>query len=146
MKSRKHRAESKVELNMTPMIDVVFQLLIFFMFTLKPVIHEGQFAVNMSTGGAPTPTEEMIIPPLAINLRADADGELVGIFFGDKQVQNFEQLKIQVQRVAGGAFADDVEAEIHADDPLKYEYLIAAVNALTAANISKINFAGGGGG
>jgi biopolymer transport protein ExbD len=134
-------------MNMTPMIDVVFQLLTFFMFTLKPMIHEGQFAVNMAlTAGAAAPTvEEFKIPPLAVHLKATDTGELAAILLGERQLRNFDDLRIQIQALAGGAFAEEVEAEIHADDALQYEHLVSAVNALTAARISKINFAGAGG-
>ena len=38
MGKRRSRLESKIDINMTPMIDVVFQLLTFFMLTLKTVI------------------------------------------------------------------------------------------------------------
>ena len=40
---------------MTPMIDVVFQLLIFFMLTLKILEPEGNFDINMPVSGQPTP-------------------------------------------------------------------------------------------
>ena len=145
---RRPAEELKVEMNMTPMIDVVFQLLTFFMFTLKPMIHEGQFAVNMAaTPGAAAPSvEEFKIPPLAVHLKATDSGDLAAILLGERQLRNFEELRIQVQMLAGGALADEVEAEIHADDSLQYAYLISAVNALTAAKISKINFTGGAGG
>lgn len=141
---RKPREETRVEMNMTPMIDVVFQLLTFFMFTLKPMIHEGQFAVNMAAAGqSATPTvEESKIPPLAVYLKATADGDLAAILLGERQLRNFDDLRIQVQTLAGGAFAEEVEAEIHADDSLQYAHLVSAVNALTAARIAKINFAG----
>jgi biopolymer transport protein ExbD len=142
---RRSAEDTKVEMNMTPMIDVVFQLLTFFMFTLKPMIHEGQFAVSMSAGAVAAPeVEEFKIPPLAVHLKATENGDLAAILLGDRQVQSFVDLQIQVQMLAGGAMADEVEAEIHADDALQYSHLIGAVNALTAAKISKINFAGGG--
>lgn len=141
MKLRRGPTADKPEMNMTPMIDVVFQLLTFFMFTLKPIIHEGQFAVNMSTGGTAVPTDEMVIPPLAVYLRATADGSLANISLGDASMGlSFDRLTIQVQGIATGMFGE-VEAEIHADDALRYEYLVSAINALTKANITKINFA-----
>ena len=159
---RRSAEDTKVEMNMTPMIDVVFQLLTFFMFTLKPMIHEGQFAVNMSAGGgsAAPEVEEFKIPPLAVYLKARDDGELARISLGDRVIyqdsedgdrekrvkRGFEDLRIQVQALAGGAFAGEAEAEIHADDGLKYTHLMSAVNALTAAKVAKINFAAGGGG
>lgn len=143
---RARRSEdTKVEMNMTPMIDVVFQLLTFFMFTLRPVVHEGQFAVNMSTGGAAAPeVEEFKLPPLVVHLKATEDGELASILLGDRLMRNFGDLGIQVQTLSGGAMGEEIEAEIHADDALHYTHLISAVNTLTAAKISKINFAAGG--
>ncbi|MCP4175481.1 MAG: biopolymer transporter ExbD, partial [Fuerstiella sp.] len=36
----------KIEVQMAPMIDVVFQLLIFFMLTLKIIEPEGNFDIN----------------------------------------------------------------------------------------------------
>jgi biopolymer transport protein ExbD len=142
---RRPREELKVEMNMTPMIDVVFQLLTFFMLTLKPMIHEGQFAVNMSVGGAAVPeAEEFKLPPLAVYVRATDDGNLAGILLGDRQIRGFDDLRIQVSSMVGGAIGEEIEAEIHADDALAYEHLVSAVNTLTAARISKINFAPGG--
>ena len=134
--------EPKVEMNMTPMIDVVFQLLTFFMFTLKPMIHEGQFAVNMSVGGAAAPSnEEFKLPPLQVNLEATEDGELAAILLGDRLIRNFDDLRVQISALVGGGIGDEIEAEIHADDSLQYAYLVAAVNTLTAARVNKINFA-----
>jgi biopolymer transport protein ExbD len=39
----KSRVPNKVELNMTPMIDIVFQLLIFFIMSFKIAAQEGDF-------------------------------------------------------------------------------------------------------
>ena len=48
--------DEKIELQMTPMIDIVFQLLIFFIMTFKIVAQEGDFNIKMplasSAGGA----------------------------------------------------------------------------------------------
>ena len=44
---RKQSKGEKLETNMSAMIDIVFQLLIFFMLTLKIVEPEGDFNVNM---------------------------------------------------------------------------------------------------
>jgi len=140
---RRSREETKVEMNMTPMIDVVFQLLTFFMFSLKPLVNEGQFAVNMSAGGAAAAPEqeEFKLPPLTVNLRATEDGDLAAIYLGDRLLRSFDDLRIQISTLVGGAIGDEIEAEIHADDALQYAHLVSAVNALTAARVSKINFA-----
>ena len=39
--------QDKIELQMTPMIDIVFQLLVFFIMTFKIVSQEGDFNVKM---------------------------------------------------------------------------------------------------
>ena len=44
---RPHDRGQKVELQMTPMIDIVFQLLIFFIITFKIVAPEGDFNIKM---------------------------------------------------------------------------------------------------
>lgn len=43
----KSRAATKVELMMTPMIDIVFQLLIFFIMSFKIAAQEGDFNIKM---------------------------------------------------------------------------------------------------
>ena len=51
MKFRNTNKEvEKIEPQMAPMIDIVFQLLIFFMLTLKIVEPEGDFSINMPLG------------------------------------------------------------------------------------------------
>ena len=50
MKLRNRVTGGKIAIDMTPMIDVVFQLLIFFMCTLKMVEPEGDFDISMPLG------------------------------------------------------------------------------------------------
>jgi biopolymer transport protein ExbD len=63
---------------MTPMIDVVFQLLIFFMCTLKVIEPEGDFDISMPLG-APKANSDHRCPtyqPFKVRMQADATGEL----------------------------------------------------------------------
>jgi len=91
MKFRKHGSDggAKVEVNMAAMIDVVFQLLIFFMLTLKILAPEGDFNINMPLGapGTPDPTQT---PPmdLKVTLQANEDGTLNQLFFGGRGLGN----------------------------------------------------------
>ncbi len=59
MKIRGSRSADKIEAQMAPMIDVVFQLLIFFMLTLKIIEPEGDFSVNMPLGQSPTDSQSI---------------------------------------------------------------------------------------
>ena len=47
IRHRSDMAEEKIELQMTPMIDIVFQLLIFFIFSLRISAQEGDFNISM---------------------------------------------------------------------------------------------------
>ena len=47
MKVRNQREQEKIEIQMTPMIDIVFQLLVFFIMTFKVVSMEGDFNIKM---------------------------------------------------------------------------------------------------
>ena len=46
------KALDKIELQMTPMIDIVFQLNIFFLFTFKIILPEGDFSIRMPSAAA----------------------------------------------------------------------------------------------
>ena len=128
-----------VELQMTAMIDIVFQLLAFFIMTFKPPqVQEGDFDIKMPVS-APmpedTPPEDPVVP-YQIRLQANASGQLTNISVGgisdfgtsfDKLHRYFLQ---QVQGV-GGPAAGDLEAEINPDYQLHYGSSIAALTAVS---------------
>jgi biopolymer transport protein ExbD len=136
-------AERRTELpmpkpDMTPMIDCVFQLMIFFMLTLKIVSSEGNFDINMPIGqaaGNPDPLAQ----DLKVRLKADANGNLVNIQFGNRSLGNddraFAQLNEEVLRSIGGQpggpAAKDAEVELDADYNLHYSYIVKAISACT---------------
>jgi biopolymer transport protein ExbD len=122
-------APDKVELNMTPMIDVVFQLLAFFMFTLKIASMEGNFDIKM-----PSPSKTMVEnldaqPALKVRLVANADGSLREIFYNNKPLTNFDALRSQIVSFLGNdqAMKESAEVEIDADYHLHYRYVIDAI-------------------
>ena len=98
---RKESKGEKLETNMSAMIDIVFQLLIFFMLTLKIVEPEGDFNINMPAQGQPTASDEIPpFPDIKVKLRANPDGTLSGLFFGSRNLgvgpDAFEQLNIEI--------------------------------------------------
>jgi biopolymer transport protein ExbD len=92
MAKRASKLVSKIDINMTPMIDVVFQLLTFFMLTLKTVIVEGDFNIRMPLGASAGAAEEDPIPPLILKLTATPEGRLAGVQMGGKSVVGQELL------------------------------------------------------
>ncbi len=119
----------KVELNMTPMIDVVFQLLAFFMFTLKISTVEGNFDIKM-----PSPAKSMVQsieaqPALKVRLIADNDGSLRQIIYNGRPLPSFAALRSQIVSFVGNdqAIKETAEVEIDADYHLQYRYIIDAI-------------------
>ncbi|MEK6237543.1 MAG: biopolymer transporter ExbD, partial [Planctomycetales bacterium] len=65
MKVRNQKDSEKVELQMTPMIDIVFQLLVFFVMTFKIVSQEGDFDIKMPLAAPSEGTpDEDLYPPI----------------------------------------------------------------------------------
>ena len=56
----------KIELQMTPMIDIVFQLNIFFLFTFKIILPEGDFNIHMPSAAAAL--RFAYVPPIMLPL------------------------------------------------------------------------------
>jgi biopolymer transport protein ExbD len=126
----------KIDINMTPMIDIVFQLLAFFIMTLKIVQPEGDFDVRMPLGAAAAaaPDEEQI-PPIRIRLTAGESG-LGGISMNGSPVASFEELQERVIALVGldsgpNSIADKTEVELDCDQQLPYEYVVNAISAVS---------------
>jgi biopolymer transport protein ExbD len=149
--------EDKVELQMTPMIDIVFQLLTFFIMSFKVVSQEGDFNIKMPLAapqaGRP---DDALLPPLKLQLLADADGRLRadGIQLNDRVFADFGGLRAYIRGLvgddAGPGSVGDVEIEVDADYQLRYAHTIDAVTAVSGyvdadgnviKLIEKINFA-----
>ncbi len=130
-------ADEKVELMMTPMIDIVFQLLIFFVMTFKIVSPEGDFNIKMplaapSEGRPP----DIQLPPVVVRLQADEGGNLQGIQFGQRSLSDFQELHEQIREMVGdergpGSVAAETEVEFDCDYALKFEYVVDAITAVS---------------
>ena len=140
MKVRRHRGagEEKVELQMTPMIDIVFQLLIFFIMTFKIVSLEGDFNIKMPLA-APSeglPDEDKL-PPMKVRLRAGGSGQLAQISLNDNNFgTNFESLHNYIISIVGdergpGSVQETAEVELDCDYNLRYDNVIQAVTAVS---------------
>jgi len=158
MRVKRPPTNDKVDLNMTPMIDIVFQLLTFFLFSIKTVDTEGSFTIKMPT---PSETPSIIDEPAfpkALVLNADGRGWLTSISFGGKKYSvpvpaNTEGLKpgerAKAFNEAASAFnsvhqqvismvgtsapggSKALEVELDCSPNLKYSYVIQAINAVS---------------
>ncbi len=140
MKIRHARTtEDKIEVQMTPMIDIVFQLLVFFIMTFKIVAQEGDFNIQMplksQQEGLPDPSP---ILTLHVRMRAAPDGQLMhpgGIVVnGELAFDTTGELHNYVISILGGdepAARDDAEVEIDCDYDLHYKHVVDAITAVS---------------
>jgi biopolymer transport protein ExbD len=125
----------KVELQMTPMIDVVFQLLIFFILTFKITTPEGDFNIKMPLGKSSQQlADEIPAPPLVVRLEAGSDGRLASISLDSRKLKGFDELhSVVLGRVgdAGPTAAEEIEVELDCDYDLNYEFVVEAITAVS---------------
>ena len=137
MKIRNTDHREHIVLQMTPMIDIVFQLLVFFIFTFKIVLPEGDFNIRMPSASKSTASESSETPPLRVRMRADADRELASLELGDRAFTGnkpFYDMQQEIRALVGddaGPGSSEHEVEIDADYDLKYRYIIRAITAIT---------------
>jgi biopolymer transport protein ExbD len=122
-----------VGIDMTPMIDIVFQLLAFFIFTLRILTHEGDLAIQMPLGVAPGQPSITALPPLEITFTAAEDGSLAEIRLNRQLVKDMPTLRARALELISGdrLLAAELEADLHCDEGLLYQHTIAAITALT---------------
>lgn len=131
-------SDERVDIPMTPMIDIVFQLLVFFIMTFKITAPEGDFNIKMPLAapsrGLPDPDE---LPPMKVRLQARPSGELAQISLNDEALGiSFSQLHDKIHQVIGddrgpGSVQQTAEIELDCDYNLRYENVIKAVTAVS---------------
>ena len=138
-----------IKLNMTSMIDIVFQLLVFFILTFKVVVQEGDYNVRMPL--ATTESSEIEDPPdvIRVLLRAGDSGAIATIevddevevktLTGEKVEDLYAQLNEFIdQKVSAGDDPEDgveTEVEFDIDSNLKYGYTVRAIEAVSGKQL-----------
>jgi biopolymer transport protein ExbD len=137
MKFQKAKNDEILGINMTPMIDVCFQLIIFFMLSLRLYSAEGDFSIKMPLSapkeGVP---DEVQMPPVKVRLHSDPKGNLAGIVMGRRKISSFKDLQRNVREIAGldrgpAGHSGNAEVELDCDYNLKYEYVVKTLTAIS---------------
>jgi biopolymer transport protein ExbD len=129
----------KVEMQMTPMIDIVFQLNIFFILTFKIVLPEGDFNIRMPSTAAHRSVDQSETFPMTITMKAGADGRLADLRLDSQSFGNgrdafarlHQVIRNRVNDAAGPGTVTEMEVEINADYDLQYDYTVKAITAVT---------------
>jgi biopolymer transport protein ExbD len=129
----------KIELQMTPMIDVVFQFNIYFLFTFKIVMLEGDFNIHMPSAAAARSIEMTEALPMTLVMKAGPEGQLAELRLAGRSFGNGpdafprlrQQIRAAVDSAGGPGKASELEVEIDADYQLNYQYVIDAMTHIT---------------
>ena len=128
----------KIKIQMTPLIDLAFQLLAFFVLSYKVAAMEGDFDIKMPLGSAAgMSTDFETTVPMSIRLVADAKGNIADIRVNEERsFQSFDDLHrhiIATVGTEGGPTGEGSgqEATIDADYSLKWSETIAAITAIS---------------
>jgi biopolymer transport protein ExbD len=129
----------EIKLNMTSMIDIVFQLLVFFVMTFKVVDYEGDFSIKMPVSGPTNQEISLDVPDvLLVKLTADEAGNITNILVDDNPVDQNDLFggltRVVEVRLAGEGDPDlavETEVEFDIQPNLKYAYTVAAIEAVS---------------
>ena len=130
--------DEKPQLQMTPMIDIVFQLLVFFIMTFQIVIPEGDFIIKMPASApqaGPPPEQEAKL--IRIKMTSDENGKLTRMTLDGSPVSGgFEELHNHIIGIVGESSGpasgdSDPEVELDCDYDLDYRYVIATLTAVS---------------
>jgi len=146
VRNRKKSGDDKIQLEMTPMIDVVFQMLTFFIFTFKVVQPEGDFNIRMPAAAAANKSiDQPEIQVIKIRMRAQENGDIASLSLDSKpltptQGSLFDELHLRVRsKYSDGsgptATAETTEAEFECDHNLKYVNVINAISAISGFKV-----------
>jgi biopolymer transport protein ExbD len=159
---RGHDADnSEVSLPITPMLDMAFQLLTFFIFTYHPSGLEGQMDLNLPSEKAAAAREkdqvdpltapdraQDLVPPsdLTVIVRTQQDGVNNGIISaltleqasGQKPVNDLKALEAELKEAKNAAPNDAIK--IQGDGKLKWSAIVQVMDVCRKAGFNNISF------
>ncbi len=134
MRKRRNRSGDAMEVNMTPMIDVVFQMIIFFVCTadMDRKAFDEKIRLAMSPHGPIVEKKD----PRTVTIEVDAKGNLQ-IF---RTPYSYGAMQ-QTLRKAVAEYGQTVPVVIRGDSQTKHEDIKRVMDAAASAGLWKIKFA-----
>lgn len=150
----KRQKTEDIEIPITPMLDMAFQLLTFFILTYHPAPSEGQFSMNLLPAqpavsmdapatDANASTDELPagLKTLPVILRANDDGSLGQITLGENNVADLAALAKEVKETFGNPTLPFDQTILRTDPKLKWAETMKVVNIFSDNKVTKISFA-----
>ena len=132
--TRQKRAAPFPQLNMTPMIDVIFQLLVFFMCTASFSV-ENMLQTQLPESGPSKPGDEEDFPPVRVRLSRMTKGVLVTC--DEQPCTTFDDL---VRKLSARRQIADMRVIIEGEPAVPFGHMAGALDACHQADLKKVVF------
>jgi biopolymer transport protein ExbD len=123
--------EVMVEMNTTPLIDVMLVLLIMLIITIPVQLHSVN--LNMPAGNPPPPTKE----PVVVTIDIDFDGT---ILWNGQALADRNALQAKLQEAA--AVPDQPEVHVRPNKLVEYKYVAEVLAESQRLGVSKLGMVG----
>ena len=150
---KKAKKDEEIQIPITPMLDMAFQLLCFFVLTYHPAPSEGQFSMNLLPA---QPAVAMDAPAtdanasnndlpaglktLPVLLRATDDGTIAQITMGENPVSDLATLAAEVKETFNNPTLPFDQTVLKTDPKLKWSEVVKVVNIFYDNKVTKISF------
>jgi biopolymer transport protein ExbD len=130
----KKRKNEDVSLDMTPMIDVVFQLIIFFVVTLK-MTDDKDTSIKLADGRNGIVLTQDELPPSQLTIDVAKSGRISmsNITMSDAMIVDAVKKRVR-------AYGTDFPCMIRADKETPHMYVAKVMNLCAAAGMWKVSF------
>ncbi len=134
MQFRKRREMRKAKIEIIPMVDTMFFLLVFFMLSSLALTRQNGLPVNLPKAST-APKQQ----PVDLTITLDSQGKI----FVNKNLVELKDLSAALVNQAGGAKADfdKVTVVINADKTVNYGLVIQCIDEARTVGISKFGMA-----
>ena len=148
---RRRFAQARAGLNITPMIDVVFQLLIYFLVATNFALGEQVFRLDLpDRGGASTNRDPFELDEEPLRIRVGSTGEegalitlsIEGPYPQPEDLQDLESYLMKSLEDSGAAlFMNDHPVVIIPGPDTRWEHVVSTFNAAVRAGFRSVVFA-----
>ena len=134
----------EIEIPVTPMLDMAFQLLTFFILTYRPAPSEGQFSMNLLPAQAATeitkeqpkdsqtPSLDASLRTLKTTLRAGEGGLIGEMTLADKPITDMAGLKTELESFVNDPVLSFDQAVINVDPQLRYSEVMKVIDVFSS--------------
>lgn len=129
MNIRSNRVARPPRLMIIPMIDIIFFLMVFFLFSTLQMVYQKSMSVNLPVASS---SHQEAPKPVAITLMKDGT-----ISIGDTVV-GIEEIKPRVEQLADKA---DTSVILRADENVEHGKVIKVMDEIKSAGVTKLSIA-----